>query len=58
VTLHAVAVLCDRKKGLPEAARVRLKRISRVFDWAMRPESNSRGSLQILRRPFDGRQKM
>ncbi len=43
MTPHAVAVLRDRKRGLPEAARGRLKAISRVFDWAMLPESKISG---------------
>ena len=55
LTPHAVAVLRDRKKGLPEAARARLKGISRVFDWAMRPESNIKGitsnPAKAVRRP-------
>lgn len=42
ITPHAVAVLRDRKRDLPEAARARLKAIGRVFEWAMRPESNIR----------------
>jgi integrase len=47
--------LRDRKKGFPEAARGRLKAISRVFDWAMRPESDIRGVVsnpaKVVRRP-------
>jgi integrase len=43
MTPHAVAILRDRKRGLPEAARGRLKAISRVFDWAMLPESKITG---------------
>jgi integrase len=43
MTPHAIAILRDRKKGLPEAARGRLKAISRVFDWAMLPESKING---------------
>jgi integrase len=61
LTPHAIAVLRDRKKGLPEAARARLKAVSRVFDWAMRPESNIRGITQnpvkVVQRPkenYDG----
>jgi integrase len=33
--VEALEVLRDRKAGLPEAARSRLKNISRVFDWAV-----------------------
>lgn len=57
ITPHAVAVLRDRKKGLPEAQRARLKAIGRVFDWAMRPESNIRNvttnPAKVVRRPKD-----
>jgi integrase len=35
MTPQALMVLRDRKLGLPEAARARLKAISRVFDWAL-----------------------
>jgi len=35
MTAQALMVLRDRKAGLPEAARSRLKAISRVFDWAI-----------------------
>jgi integrase len=59
LTPHAIAVLRDRKKGLPEAARARLKAISRVFDWAMRPESNIKGIAQnpvkVVQRPKENR---
>jgi hypothetical protein len=41
MTPHAVSILRDRKRTLPEAARGRLKAMSRVFDWAMRPESDT-----------------
>jgi integrase len=55
ITPFAVAVLRDRKKGLPEAQRGRLKAISRVFDWAMRPESNikivSSNPTKVVQRP-------
>jgi hypothetical protein len=59
ITPHAIAVLRDRKKGLPEAARARLKAISRMFDWALRPESNVRGITQnparVVQRPKEKR---
>lgn len=55
LTPHAIAVLRDRKRGLPEAARSRLKAMSRVFDWALRPESKISGvsgnPVQSVRRP-------
>lgn len=55
MTPHALAVLRDRKKGFPEAARGRLKAISRVFDWAMLPESQISGitsnPAKAVRRP-------
>ena len=35
MTPQALMVLRDRKAGLPEAARSRLKAVSRVFDWAV-----------------------
>jgi integrase len=35
ITPQALMVLRDRKLGLPEAARARLKAVSRVFDWAL-----------------------
>lgn len=35
ITPQALMVLRDRKAGLPEAGRARLKAISRVFDWAL-----------------------
>lgn len=38
-----IAVLRDRKKAFPCAARSRLKTISRVFDWALMPENEIRG---------------
>jgi len=43
MTPKAIAVLRDRKQGLPYAARKRLQAISRVFDWAMMPESGIQG---------------
>jgi integrase len=55
MTPHAVSILRDRKRALPEAARGRLKAISRVFDWAMRPESKITGvatnPVKSVRRP-------
>jgi integrase len=55
ITPHAIAVLRDRKRDLPEAARARLKAISRVFQWAMRPESNirsiSNNPAKLVQRP-------
>jgi len=55
ITAHAIAVLRDRKKGFPEAQRARLKTIGRVFDWAMRPESNipgiSSNPAKVVQRP-------
>jgi integrase len=55
MTPHALAVLRDRKKGLPEAQRGRLKAISRVFDWAMRPENKITGiasnPAKVVQRP-------
>ena len=55
MTPHAIAILRDRKRGLPEAARGRLKAIGRVFDWAMRPESKISGiatnPVKAVRRP-------
>lgn len=35
MNVEALEVLRDRKAGTPEAARSRLKNISRVFDWAV-----------------------
>jgi hypothetical protein len=55
MTPFAVSVLRDRKKGLPEAQRARLKAMARVFDWAMRPESSVAGvtanPAKLVRRP-------
>lgn len=55
MTPYAVAVLRDRKKGLPEAQRARLKAVARVFDWAMRPESSipniTSNPAKVVRRP-------
>lgn len=55
MTPFAISVLRDRKKGLPEAQRGRLKAIARVFDWAMRPESSVTGitsnPAKAVRRP-------
>jgi hypothetical protein len=49
MTPQAISVLRDRKKGLPEAQRGRLKAISRVFDWALRPESRKHWSCGPVR---------
>jgi len=43
ITPQAVAVLRDRKKGLPAAANGRLKIISRVFAWALASENGIQG---------------
>ena len=55
ITPHAIAILRDRKKGFPEAARSRIKAIGRVFDWAMRPECNinsvASNPAKLVRRP-------
>jgi integrase len=55
MTPHAVSILRDRKRTLPEAARGRLKAMSRVFDWAMRPESKiariTTNPVKSVRRP-------
>ena len=55
MTPQAISVLRDRKKGLPEAQRGRLKAISRVFDWAIRPENKIAGitsnPAKVVQRP-------
>lgn len=55
MTPHAISILRDRKKGFPEAQRGRLKAISRVFDWALRPESSVKGvttnPVKVVQRP-------
>ena len=55
MTPQAIAVLRDRKKGLPEAQRGRLKAISRVFHWAIRPENKIAGitsnPAKVVQRP-------